>query len=583
MIPKSSWIKQFIPALLTILLLPQPLRSADTVTYHDYESMTELLQSLAKNYSGVISLEKQAETLGKRNIWRLTLSDGKTEQYPAILILGGVSGSDLFGSELCLQFTQTLAAAYGKADSVTQLLKNTTFYIFPRVTPDASEAFFQTLKYERTLNNRAVDLDKDGSQDEDGYDDLNNDGLITMMRVTDPAGDWLTDSKIPQLLRQADRARGEKGVYRLYTEGLDNDGDGQWNEDEPGGVDFNRNFSYRYKYFSRGSGNYPMSEIESSTIAEFLFSHQNIACVFCFSPGDNLNHPWQAEKDGQTSGGNAASPPEKPLTGVRPGDEPYFRQISEQFKSITGFADAPESKKGEGSFNEWAYYHYGRWSFSSPSWWPPLPDQPADSVQADSSAQRSKSQKEESGEKDKNDMQMRLWKWIEKTGQPDAFVPWKEVSHPDFPDEKVEVGGFAPYTGINPPIDSLALRAKKFNAFLLNLSSRLPRIAIDKVNVTALHDNLFRVQVFVTNSGFFPTNTDLGIYSKWNPKVKLSLIPDKGQKLIDNKEFHLIDTIDGSGGTQDYSWVILGKKGGRLTVRVDCPMAGHDEKIIDLK
>ena len=53
--------------------------------------------------------------------------------------------------------------------SIKQLLNNTTFYIFPRVNPDASESFFQQPLRERTLNAHPLDLDKDGHSDEDGF------------------------------------------------------------------------------------------------------------------------------------------------------------------------------------------------------------------------------------------------------------------------------------------------------------------------------------------------------------------------------------------------------------------------------
>ena len=38
---------------------------------------------------------------------------------------------------------------------------------------------------------------------------------------------------------------------------------------------------------------------------------------------------------------------------------------AEQYRKLHGGKDAPGSPKGEGSFSEWAYFHYGRWSLAA--------------------------------------------------------------------------------------------------------------------------------------------------------------------------------------------------------------------------
>lgn len=82
--------------------------------------------------------------------------------------------------------------------------------------------------------------------DEDGPEDLNGDGYITLMRVKDPEGNYIIDPKEPRLMRLADPKKGEKGMYKIYSEGLDNDDDGQINEDPLGGVEINRNFPHDF-------------------------------------------------------------------------------------------------------------------------------------------------------------------------------------------------------------------------------------------------------------------------------------------------------------------------------------------------
>ena len=55
------------------------------------------------------------------------------------------------------------------------------------------------------------------------------------MRVKAAGGEYMVDPDEPRLMKRADPKKGETGVYKLFTEGTDNDGDGFINEDPPGG------------------------------------------------------------------------------------------------------------------------------------------------------------------------------------------------------------------------------------------------------------------------------------------------------------------------------------------------------------
>ena len=117
----------------------------------------------------------------------------------------------------------------------------------PLLNPDVAQAYFSKTRYERRRNGLHMDDDLDDLVDEDGPDDLNKDGLITQIRVKDPEGTMIPDPSDAKLMRKADSKKGEKGIYKIYTEGLDNDGDGLYNEDPPGGVEINRNFPHDFE------------------------------------------------------------------------------------------------------------------------------------------------------------------------------------------------------------------------------------------------------------------------------------------------------------------------------------------------
>ena len=596
-------------ALLIAVAVPQPGIAQARAQYSDYEGMVRELKSIAKSHSDVVELESHGRSPGGHDIWSITLSAGQADEKPALLVVGGVHGADLAGSEISVRFIRDLADGYGVADSVTQLLHGSTIYVFPRLNPDAGEAYFRFPRYERRLNERAIDLDKDGYVDEDGFDDLNGDGFITAVRVADPLGEWMPDEEIPELLRKADAAAGQTGVYRLFTEGRDDDGDGAWNEDEPGGVDLDRNFTHNYAWFEAGSGPHQVSEAESRALADFAFAHPNIAAVFTFSPYDNLLHP--PKKPGAKIEGK------KPITDVLEQDVPYLATMSSKFREVTGYADSPEPPPAAGALSEWAYYAYGRWSFSVPAWWPPAPADPdscaaADSAAADSSAAQdstdveaaladtaiaaaadtaaidsaaaeAKSKSAEPDEEDPLADQRRLWSWLQASGQADAFVPWTRIEHPDFSGLEVEVGGFVPFTASTPPAASLDARAEHYGDFLIHLAESLPRVRLERVEVEPLHERLYRLRVAVTNDGVLATHTGVGSRSQWSPKVRVAVELDSSQRLASGRRLVLIERLDGSGGTKELTWLIEAEMGSTVTVTSGSPMTGSDAREVTLK
>jgi len=84
------------------------------------------------------------------------------------------------------------------------------------------------------------DSDRDGILDEDPPEDLNGDGAITVMRIRDETGQMKTSTLDKRLLTT--RKEYEKGEYRTLSEGIDNDNDGRFNEDDIGGINVNRNY-----------------------------------------------------------------------------------------------------------------------------------------------------------------------------------------------------------------------------------------------------------------------------------------------------------------------------------------------------
>ena len=576
--------------------------------YYTYDEMTKAINTAVSSHKDITKVESIGKTICKRDIWAVTIGGKNAESRHAILVVGGVEADRLIGSELTLHFLNFLLDNYGKVDSITRLVNSTTFYILPRVNPDASEAFLDKPMYARTFNARPADDDKDGSIDEDGYEDLNGDGFITMMRVKDNRGEWLPHPDDPRIMKKADPSKGEIGMFKLYTEGIDNDGDEQWNEDEAGGVDFNKNFPHNYQFFAKGAGPQQISENETRAVAEFCFSHPNITVTFTFSSNDNLMNPWMKEQkpglqppsEQGSSRRRMMGEDEAPrfFTSVLDDDEPVFTFISKQYQETTKLKNAPPSTKGEGAFNEWAYYHFGRWSLAANPWWVPQIESKKDTSSSDSTKMKKPEEQKERGDFRKPDLmktkngeekpdeytkQLNALKWFDANNVKDAFIPWTKVKHKDFPDKDVEVGGFKPYVLTNPPDDSIDVLATKQNSFLAWLGTKLPKIEIRNVTVTSMDNKVFRVTADITNTGYLPTNSAMGNKARWSRNVKVNVELGKDQSITSGKAKQILDPIKGSGGRKELTWLIVSKPGAIITLSAESPAAGKATQTVILK
>ncbi|MDZ7314758.1 MAG: M14 family metallopeptidase [candidate division KSB1 bacterium] len=503
-----------------------------------YDSMDELhrrCEALARAHPQLVRVDTLARTPGGRPVLRLRL--GRGDDLPAMLLIGGVEGDDLASPQVCLGFTERLL----RSDRIA-VLESTAVFVIPCLNADAAaRAYNATPLQNRCTNDRPIDDDRDGETDEDGYEDLNGDGLITLMRV-EGAGEWLEDQECPPLLRRADPAKGEVGNWRLYGEGFDNDRDGRWNEDPPGGVDLNRNFSYRYRYFTEAAGDDPLSEPESRVLADFLIAHPNIFAVFSFSTADNLLHPWQGK----------AAEKGKPLQQPLPEDAPIFSRVAERFKQSGVLPLWPERQPEPGNPAEWLYYHLGFYSFFAPVWLPP----------ADSSSKAESRQ----------DLERGFFAWYRAQGLTDRFVPWQKIAHPDFPDREVQVGGWVPFARKNPPVDSLKSVTDRYFRFWMELLESRPRLEL-ALKAERMDAGLYRLTATLRNCGYLPTSSAVGDQIRRGPRLKIEIVSER-IRLTAGKRFYLLEPLP-AGGETEKSWMLTGKAGETVKVKAVIPAAGE--------
>jgi hypothetical protein len=533
-----------------MLLLATPWAVAQT--YSDHAKLTQRLKAVESANPQSTKLTSLAKTAGGKDVWLLEIGTGDRASHPAIAVFGGVDGSHLLGTELAVGFAEKLLAS-ANTDSVKALLAGTAFYVFPNVSPDASEQYFAKVKYERTANTTPTDDDRDGKMNEDPFEDLNSDGQITWIRIEDPTGKWKAHPADPRVMVMANAEKGEKGTHNLIQEGTDNDKDGKFNEDGEGGVAFNKNLTFDAPYFTPGAGEHPVSEIEDRAILDYLYERFNVFAVVTFGPSNNLSDPWKFDK-----AKNAGRIP----GGIMENDAKQNKLASELYKKNVTLKDAPAAGPQKGDVSQWAYFHYGRHSFSTPGWWAPKFEMPKDTAGARANG-RLKANDDKNSDVD-------FIRWADKE-KVDVFMNWTKISHVDYPNMNAEIGGFKPFVKTNPPFSYVDKLATEHMKFIYQIASRKPQVELLNLKVEALDGGVSRVTVTIQNSGLFPAVTDIGKNNNWIKLVKLTLNTSGDQTIIGGKRVTLFPNLE-AGESKTISWLVKGK--GKVTIEAGAPQTG---------
>jgi hypothetical protein len=676
----------------------------DFSKYHNYGELTTIVQSLAGANKTLVKLESIGKTLEKRDLWMLQIANPAgvpVAERPGVLIAANFEGDHVYGSELALFIADFLVKSYGSNANVKQRLDNFVYYVVPRVNPDGAEFMWAPLKWARRTNTHPFDDDNDGRLDEDGPEDLNKDGVITVMRVKDPNGDYIVDPEDARLMRKADPKKGEKGEYALYWEGIDNDGDGFINEDGPGGVNINRNFMHEYPFYKADAGRYMVSEAETRAMLEFMIAHRNIGAILTFGESDNLVTPPTAAGTlaaakgmdletvaaasiaganktgmfaaaagfgggrggfgggrggggemmiseemlqeimaagggafmmggapggggGQRGGGAAAAAAQPAGRGAMPqraaattynsSDVDYFRTISAKYAELTGIRQTLMNTKPEGAFFSYGYFQFGVPSFSTPGWGTAEaqrgggmagPGMGAGAPGAGGQGQMAQMQQQfaaaagqragtagaagfgqragaagAAGAADVQGVDRQLLQWMDKE-KIDGFVAWTKVKHPDF--GEVEVGGFKPYVFVNPPAAKIAEMGKAHAEFALYLPTIFPSVKIAKFEAVAQGGGLYRVKAEIENTGFLPTALTQGVTARSVKPTMVQLQVAPESIVSGNQKTNFIQALIGSGGRMKFDWLIKGKAGSSLELKVVSQKAGADKRAVVLK
>lgn len=534
--------------IIVLLSCGMPFFANAQWDYPNYEMLKKQIQEVSSNK--LIERTSIGKSVGGEDIPLIKIQNGKVSK-PTLLIVAGVDGKHPAGVINSMNVAKQILGL--PSGQLNELLASKSIWIVPVLNVDAYKRNSTGLSW-TSGNSRVVDNDRDGRIDEDPDADLNNDGVISQMRFKTPAGPYKIHPSNSDFLILAERNKGESGSYEIYKEGKDVDHDGLISEDGNSGVNLDKNFTYDYPFFEPETGDYAASEPETRALIDLIFDNPQIAAVLHFGLQNNLSVAEQFDQR------KASERIQKSWTNADAQVSAFVSKIYND--AVKPLGDAPKLMHGKGNLTSTVYYHTGKFSFATPSWWIP----------STSDSTKNSGQKGAAG-KDGD----RFVNWVKSQNIQGAILPWKKVNHPDFPNQEVEVGGLVERFEHNPPISMLEASSKMHTDFVVQLTQSLATLEFSNPKVTNLGDDIYRVEVKVFNTGSMPVYPEIADKIKHVSKMKSIMELQKGQSFLSGKRLQLYPTLQ-AGGSNTFSWLIKGK--GKVQLTVGCPTAG--EKTLDI-
>ncbi len=527
---KSAIVVFMVGLIINAALYPAQKVPIAFDDYHGYTGTVNYLKAVAEAYPNITKLLEIGKSTMGRSIYVLVISNMETgttidahvelrnmrkegvknvtpmEPYqgkPGHWICGATHGNEFTGTEVCLYTIDKLVSGYDSDAAIKKLVDDKTFYICPMVNPDG---VYNSLEkgIPQRYNSMLKDNDKDGKVNEDGYDDLDGDGLILRFRYKDPKGNYIIDDQDPRIMTRLRRdEKTEKQRYSVIREDKDNDGDGKRGEDSEAGIDLNRNFAegwYKPDGFAGGQGDYPFSAPETRAVAEFLTNHRNVLMAqnyhtaggFTYRPLGTAPHPNLHPKDVAVFDFIMGKKyleligEEVPEAWQNPEDlDKFKKELEETSKNKyavqrgyelprgwrVSYHEEEDRRYGYGMASDWMYMQYGIYAVTTELWNPrkDLPGFP-----------------EVNEDADYTEIQREMLKYQDEKYGGRLFVDWKTFKHPELGEG--EIGGWLPnYRNNAWPGEPLRNVCEIHCQFELFRAGLLPEVTITDVKTRVLY------------------------------------------------------------------------------------------------
>lgn len=594
----SSWLP--LPALEAQERV-SALGKYDFHHYFEYEELTAFMRDMHEAYPHLTRLESMAESQMGRQVWMLTINNpqtGRAEDKPGIFINQIHAGEVIAAASNCYTIWYLLDK-YGKDEQVTDIIDNNVWYIVPRLDVDGAEAYLTGRPAGEDPN--PIDSDGDFLFDEDPAEDLDGDGHIVQMRQIDPKGEWKLSSTEPRIMirKAPDEVTGT--FYALYTEGLDNDGDEEINEDGfSTGFLSNRNYpgNWRPDAIQGGGRLYPMQEGITRAEVDFVADHPNIAVYIqshcCgrvilrppttatdmeFPQTEDLRlYQVAAARALEHSGWNLATsvfewrypsgtPDRKPTQVYRDKDGKLrnapagmYEEDEDDDPGLYAFQNEWLDYQGDRGYFAWGssletmYNMFGIFSFADEHWAQPDYD----------------------GDGEISERERLRWNDEEMDGS--QYVDWHAFDHPTL--GEVEIGGWIRRRNSPPEGPLIQAEAEMGNAYKIYMAGLTPRLKVTS-EVTATNEDagIYQVDITVENTGFLPTALEQAQALDVIEPVLLEVEGDANLEILFGEEKAEIGHIDGQSESETISFVVRKRDGSAratLTVSATAQRALND-------
>ena len=463
-------------------------------------------------------------------------------QRPTLLVLGGLDGVSLSGCEAAVACARSLSSP------ASPLGSDVSVVVIPCAARSALTRYLSEQRGDGG-DDTPVDSDRDGSVDEDGPDDLDGDGLVLSMLVEDPAGAWVLsdDDRFLVPAGPLDAPR-----LALRPEGRDDDGDGRYNEDGPGGVVLERNFPLERPAADPSTGPLPLSQPAARALADFVLERRVFAVLALQGSHGALASP----------GGTAA------IESWAAPDRALYELCVREFCAATGRSQAGNVSRRSarrldqgGVAQDWFAVVGGALSLELAPWGPSV------AVTTRGPALDARFVREPTpGSRPPLERDLRWRPYLDDVTGGAAFVPWTPHL---LGGARVRIGGWKPWTIENPPPSELARALAGIERFALALAEGAPRLEFE---ARAERDGrIATLRARVRNVGRLPTSLAARSAVRAHSGVTLELALQEGQELLAGREIDALGTLAGGEGSAEREWIVLAPEGSSLTLRAAAP------------
>jgi hypothetical protein len=500
--------------------------------YHTNDEINYFLRQWAERYPDIVQLYEVGKSYGGVPIWQLTLTNrktGKDTDKPAAFFEGGRHSGEITSTESAFYLAWYLITNYGKDTAVTRLLDRKAIYVKPVVNPDGSEMYRLTAQSNRSTV-RPHDTDGDGLLDEDPGEDLDGDGFVRDMRkyVGPGKGNAVRDTadRSGRLMRNVGQGRGD---YLLYSEGIDNDLDGRYNEDGIGGLDLHRNYPMNWRpepgrdstgrgWTQFGAGDYPLSESETRAVVMWVLTHPNIGVANTMDTAVpmHLRPPSTCEETECMFPSDLKWYQHFDSVGLSYTNYPWAGDVYRTYNTripvnpFTGDSARPSPLFGHSP--DFGYFYVGAIWYGDELW---------------------NGGRERDYNNDGRVDQYEVLRYCDEEFKGTCFKPWTKFQHPVL--GEVEIGGYNPKFFIqNGPPQVMEKWARNQAMFNLYMAQSLPQVEIvGQPQVVALSgpqrdSATHEIRVTVRNSGRLPTALEQAKRVKIVQPDRVVMVPAQG-------------------------------------------------------